>query len=389
MRIRRKSARTIILALLLIPVVLVVIVGIQVHSIEDFSTHHYLESVEHHFGLPSLPQSTNNNDKDDREPIIKILRQAGYDLDNRALFHEDILASLPKWSEITSFYGQPKIVGLETCQAFQESVAPTDRLLAVAGTFNSGTNFFTDLLKKNCWNPDRMRNSRNISKGVQWQVPWGKHRPEESRGNHRVEGRNGQLNHEHFLPVVTIRDPYTWMQSMCRQNYGAQFDHGKDSCPNIIPYATDIEAHPRYGGMTYIPINVVYGKGVKVKHMSLPHMWNEWYDPYINNVTYPRLMVRLEDLIFHAATVIPQICECFGGEYHDELRHHAEVSNKNHGIDLNGTAGGLMRSVIKYGNITNRRKGYPPNQLQAAKDILDPNTMDLFGYRYEPSSTNN
>lgn len=190
------------------------------------------------------------------------------------------------------------------------------------------------------------------------------------------------LNHN-LNPSSAIRDPYTWMQSMCRQPYGAQFDHNKDSCPNIIPYPEDIASHPRHGKVDYMPVWITYSKELKVKHLSLAHLWNEWYYPYMWNVSYPRLMVRLEDLLFHADTVLPQICECMGGRYHQEVKHHAEVANRNRGIDTNETSQGLLRSIIKYGNIQNRRKGYPSNQLQAAKEILDPKAMELFGYRYE------
>jgi hypothetical protein len=55
----------------------------------------------------------------------------------------------------------------------------------------------------------------------------------------------------------------------------------------------------------------------------------------------------------------------------------------NSGIETSGRITGLIRAVIKYGNITNRRKGYPPFQLEAAEEVLDPKLMDLFGYCYE------
>jgi hypothetical protein len=41
----------------------------------------------------------------------------------------------------------------------------------------------------------------------------GKHMPENQRSKHRVTGFE-EYNVSHVLPVVTIRDPYTWMQSM-------------------------------------------------------------------------------------------------------------------------------------------------------------------------------
>jgi hypothetical protein len=166
------------------------------------------------------------------------------------------------------------------------------------------------------------------------------------------------------------------------QNYAAQFDHNKEMCPNIVPYPEDILVHPRYANKKYIPVHIKYDGGLKIQYDSLPQVWNDWYRQYIN-VTYPAVIVRMEDLIFHAETVIPQLCECAGAKFKGTLMHSAEVRNQNHGIELNATANGLLRSVVRYGNITNRRKGYPTNQLEAAHKILDPVLMDLFAYPYE------
>ena len=95
----------------------------------------------------------------------------------------------------------------------------------------------------------------------------------------------------------------------------------------------------------------------------------------------------MEDLIFHADVVVPQICACGGAKYATELHHHSNVSNRNHGIEQDGFMTGLIRSVIQYGNVTNRRRGYPPFQLQAAKDLLDATLMQTFHYPYESTTT--
>lgn len=180
-----------------------------------------------------------------------------------------------------------------------------------------------------------------------------------------------------FSVVFFPRNPFNQ-----GQNYAAQFDHGKETCPNIIPYPGDARAHPRYGKMRYIPIRAKYDSHLHIKYESLPHMWNEWYRQYVN-VTFPAVIVRMEDLVFHAETVIPQLCECAGAKFRGDLVHTAVVTNTNSGIDLTDPRMGLMRSVVSYGNIANRRKGYATNQLEAAHKILDPTLMDLFAYPYE------
>lgn len=152
--------------------------------------------------------------------------------------------------------------------------------------------------------------------------------------------------------------------------------------------------------MKYIPVNVNYEYQDKKEHYdSLVHLWNEWYQTYIKfddankhketastmkEPAFPFAVVRLEDLVFHAETVVPQLCECAGAEFRGEFKHTQTIANPNAGIDLSqGLDMGLLRSVIKYGNITNRRKGYPKFQLEAAKELLDPRMMDLLAYPYE------
>ncbi|KAL3920960.1 MAG: hypothetical protein SGILL_003000 [Bacillariaceae sp.] len=320
------------------------------------------------------------DEDEDLKPILKILQQAGHDITNDEEIRRE---SLPKWSKILDAYGPPKILGLETCQAYRDAHLPDERTLAVGGLFNTGTNLLYALLTENC-----QRNHTEISRTkystVQWQVPWGKHIPANRRSDHTH--KKPRVVYDAVMPIVTVRDPYTWMQSMCRQSYAAQFDFSKKTCPNIVPYPEDIEAHPRYGKMKHIPVHVKYDKteGYAVKYESLPSLWNEWYSLYKNATgSFPFVMVRMEDLVFHAETVMPQLCECAGMVYGGKLKHQGEVANQNHGIELNATDQGLLRSIIRYGNITNRRVGYPPFQIDAAKEVLsETSLMGLFRYPY-------
>jgi hypothetical protein len=104
-------------------------------------------------------KSTQQEVDPDKQQIFNILEQAGYDVANDERFDQEMLDSLPKWSDVIDMYGEPKIIGLETCQQYRESVQ-MHRTLAVAGNFNSGTNFLYELLRKNCMGSPL------------WQVPW-------------------------------------------------------------------------------------------------------------------------------------------------------------------------------------------------------------------------
>lgn len=323
----------------------------------------------------------------ERQRILNILRQARYNLHDSQIFSAETLNSLPKWSDIMDLYGKPRIVGLDSCQRYRQQVVDQSmRTIGVAGMFNSGTNVLHYMLMANCIN-----RAAKDSTGVLWQVPWGKHVPASQRSVHANE-KLQHLNYSAVLPVVIVRDPYTWMQSMCRQSYAVQFDHSTDPkrklCPNIVPYEEDIRIHPRYRRSKYIPAHAKYLAGLNVKYDSIAHLWNEWYREYANTTAeFPRLIVRMEDILFRAEEVLPQICNCFGGTMStslgpNQIRYYSNVANQNPGVD-NGKGSGLLRSIINYGNKTLRRDSYQAVQFKAAKEVLDPSLMKLFGYRYE------
>jgi len=50
---------------------------------------------------------------------------------------------------------------------------------------------------------------------MRWQVPWGKHSPAKFKEAHSTEKAKA-INKEWIMPVVTIRHPYSWMHSMCK-----------------------------------------------------------------------------------------------------------------------------------------------------------------------------
>lgn len=86
-----------------------------------------------------------------------------------------------------------------------------DRIVGVAGMFNTGTNYLDITMHHNIYGLQH----ENL-----WQVPWGKHRMAYVKWNHTAPEMD-EYNKTHVLPVVVIRDPYSWMQSMCKSPYAA------------------------------------------------------------------------------------------------------------------------------------------------------------------------
>jgi hypothetical protein len=179
---------------------------------------------------PQTKPSTTDMHTDNK--IINVFREAGVELDDFEL-HD-----LPKWDEIVDLVGDAPIVhGLETCEAFRQSIPAVERNLGAAGMFNTGTNLVTQLLKENCKIPERVAKygikASREAHGIRWQVSWGKHTPAHFKSDHATDHAK-DIDKETILPVVTIRDPYKWMASMCKNGYTARWPHSTRNCPHLV-----------------------------------------------------------------------------------------------------------------------------------------------------------
>jgi hypothetical protein len=127
-------------------------------------------------------------------------------------------AELPSVEEIQSLYGnRTHILGLDRCEEYRNSVSPENRLIGPAGLFNSATNLLVSLLRFNCVNVARVNQDfKNFTDGILYQAPWGKHNPLSWRLHHETKSTMGRLDQRDFLPIVMVKDPVSWMASMCR-----------------------------------------------------------------------------------------------------------------------------------------------------------------------------
>lgn len=294
----------------------------------------------------------------------------------------------------------PIIHGLETCEAFRNATSsdPSQRRLAPAGLFNTGTNYLSVLLEYNCQNPDRVKKYHgNVRRGHgnEWEVPWGKHSPASSRGRY-FKNPNLKYTVDDVLPVVLVRNPHGWMKSMCRNPYTAKWKgvHDKKTCPRLKETKTE------GGGDAYNPVDVAYGAG-KTHHQSLGHLWNDWYGEYFygngtgtsggkrTDAPFPRLIIRFEDIIFFPYEVTKQVCECSGGvlghrqddeDVADGTFHYVVRSAKaGMGHGPAGQRNGLIDSWARYGS-GDPKDAYSEEEVEIAREVLDPLIMDAFGY---------
>jgi hypothetical protein len=225
----------------------------------------------------------------------------------------------------------------------------------------------------------------NQSKGMRWQVSWGKHFPATFRGGHKTK-TDKDVAIENTLPLVSVRDPYQWLQSMCRHTYAANWPHTEKHCPNIVPNSEDMIQFPQLRREDTVPVRVRYAKDVVTSHRSLPDFYNDWYRLYVN-ATFPRIIVRFEDLLFYAEEVVGTLCKCGGGVLRDDFGIAPRFRHVSASAKLGTSAHGnhktdLVAALIKYGNDDHRSDKMTKEDLKAAAEMFDPEIMRLFGYTH-------
>jgi len=319
---------------------------------------------------------------DDQKEILRVLEQAGVTVDDATL------ATLPKWSAITSMYGpKPIIYGLDTCERFRSSFNLEERFIGPAGIFNTGTNLLAELLKANCEIPGAAPEHprENRAPGMRFQVPWGKHNPVNTFRLHNVALSEGtqRIDQTAVLPVVTTKDPYGWFGSMCRHQYAARWPH-RGHCPNLVLDDTERGMGGKDNGIDGgVPITVGYGPTQRnMSHYdSLAGLWNEWYGDYFDIAEYPRLIVRFEDVMISPKEVVTKVCECAGGIIKGEFKMVADAAKK--GAAHKGSSG-LVSALTRYGDPKKRVEGMEKADLDYARQHLRGDLMEAFGYHHPP-----
>ena len=284
---------------------------------------------------------------------------------------DSIWKQVPVWDDIVTVHGRaPVIYGLDSCQAFRDTVAPIDRHVGIAGMFNTGTNLLAILLQHNCAIPEGIAKwGRKKGHGMEWQVPWGKHTPAWYRGQANVKNFIGKIPPEHMFVAAMLRDPHDWMASMCRHGYTAKWNHTARNCPNLFD-----------GNV----VNAKFGPGPS-HHASLVHMWNDWNGAY-HRAPFPRALVRFEDTIFFPKETSRIICTCVGGKLttpkeNDGLFHYVIDSAKTGpGHGAGKKRNGLIDAWIKYGNarITKMSK----SDLEFAAKHLDRDIVSAMQWKF-------
>ena len=126
------------------------------------------------------------------------------------------------------------------------------------------------------------------------------------------------------------------------------------------------------------------------EYKSLLHLWNDYYLDY-KNVDIPFLLVRFEDLVFHAEEVTTKVCECAGGKMSRKTFQYVVASAKK-GIAAHGEVSertGYVDALVRYGTLAKRYKGWESAEdLKYVKENIDPSIMKMMQYAtIDPSWT--
>jgi hypothetical protein len=164
---------------------------------------------------------------------------------HRAQYQSWLLETCPKlapWSDVMELYGsQPVVMGMETCARYRQSAmaynnnnnnTPLVGFIRVAGLYNTGTNALQTTLQRNLYrlsfSTNHAQQHAATAKHVPLlQVPWGKHLPVKYKYQnvhpvfHQQQQQQQQKRNDGIvknpglvLPIVLVRDPYQWAQSM-------------------------------------------------------------------------------------------------------------------------------------------------------------------------------
>ena len=370
-------------------------------------------AVERSNKIPSVrqPVRTEKGDRDTnpcagKEKLVSILEEANVTAFNSVADNEELCYRLPSWKSITDLYGKkPVIIGLERCEQYKSIVGAYDNsdnnagLLShppsprIGGLYNTGTNALAWYFLENIEN---IGEKDLLGQLHPYELPWGKH----TSATHRLNVTFPQNNTESpyfVLPIILLRDPYRWMQSMCKRPYFVRGFFGAGSCPKLVTTVEtnkknqDNEARPVEVKLTPPPLN-----GKVETYSSLAAMWSTWNRQYYD-AEYPRLVIRFEDLLFHTREVMDTIVKCSGitpsynmgarsrpqdrtideshAQFH-EFRYHVDAA-KGHGISTD-----MVSAMIKYGNDRGRSRRYSKEDLDYAQIALDKELMDVFHYSH-------
>lgn len=190
---------------------------------------------------------------------------------------------------------------------------------------------------------------------------------------------------------MIIKDPLTWMKSMCRNSYEARAST-VDTALNYVFGQANFRNHPQHRG-EQCPSPVIESRTTvrfqptrPGQYHSLAHLWAEWNSAYLN-VTFPRLIIRFEDILFDTESTVRTVCECVGGTVRQPFRQQ-EHATKTERDGHRGPVNDRKSALHLYGSEQNRYQHYTDDDLRFTANTVKPSgLLDLFHYDFRVGNT--
>jgi hypothetical protein len=299
----------------------------------------------------------------DKGFLLDVLKEAGVEK-----IDDSVIKLLPTWTQVSQLYGsqKPVIIGLERCRAYRKSVRLNDRLLRIAGVINTGTTAMAGYMASN------QGGSPGNDKERPYNVPWGKHQLYSMRYNQTEEyiakRKVDTSTFPQILPIVMVRDPYTWLYTSCRVGYMVKHYPRltANECMKIV--SRDAGIDPLYPAPIYIPPQ---------NNMSFPSLLN-WYTAFYNEYLQspsPRLLVRYEDFLWDPRGVIEQIRACAGFDPLDEFTYMLDNSKAYQGKKQ--VSHNVVSAWVLTGHAWNRQAGMEAADVQWVARMLESEAKEL------------
>jgi hypothetical protein len=127
-----------------------------------------------------------------------------------------------------------------------------------------------------------------------------------------------------------------------------------------------------------VPVTMHY-KSVNMTFTTIPELWNAYYRAYVAD-DHPAILLRVEDLIFFPKDVTKAICECAGGKIYD-MKNFNYITKALKGPTAEAKYS-MVDLLVRYGSTEKRTTQMTREDLARAKETLDADLMDLYGYNH-------
>jgi hypothetical protein len=158
----------------------------------------------------------------------------------------------------------------------------------------------------------------------------------------------------------------------CKESYDVEWSKSRDSCPNLLnnetkkPVRANVPS-PEQGRWCNVSYN----------YNSIAEMWSAWNGQYVD-ATFPRLIIRFEDMIFHTEKVVQSISQCSGWSQRDVFKYAVEPSK------IHGWSTDFLGALMKTGTAKGRYANLTLPDFEYSRRAFNQTLMDLFQYVYGP-----